>query len=165
MKWQSIPLQWFLALPLLPVQMESGGTVLSTNWRDVGKRKVDVSPPDDVELKKYWTPPSPLSPLCWPYCFSTFPIKNYGRSFRNSTVSVLICASVQGDAIVPSVTTPNHTWPPVCNSWQPAVDLTPLLYRLIYIIWFFFLRSMNSGLDSNVTDRSKMIHFNFQIWF
>ncbi|XP_042283797.1 protein SGT1 homolog [Thunnus albacares] len=33
--------------------MESGGTVLSTNWKDVGKRKVDVSPPDDVELKKY----------------------------------------------------------------------------------------------------------------
>ncbi|XP_071399066.1 protein SGT1 homolog isoform X1 [Centroberyx affinis] len=32
---------------------ESGGTVLSTNWKDVGKRKVDVSPPDDVELKKY----------------------------------------------------------------------------------------------------------------
>ncbi|XP_041848805.1 protein SGT1 homolog isoform X2 [Melanotaenia boesemani] len=33
--------------------MESGGTVLSTNWRDVGKRKVDVKPPDDVEYKKY----------------------------------------------------------------------------------------------------------------
>uniref|UniRef100_A0A672HXA7 SGT1 homolog, MIS12 kinetochore complex assembly cochaperone n=1 Tax=Salarias fasciatus TaxID=181472 RepID=A0A672HXA7_SALFA len=33
--------------------MESGGTVLSTNWMDVGRRKVDVSPPDDVEFKKY----------------------------------------------------------------------------------------------------------------
>lgn len=33
--------------------MESGGTVLSTNWKDVGKRKVDMSPPDDVEWKKY----------------------------------------------------------------------------------------------------------------
>ncbi|XP_008275917.1 protein SGT1 homolog [Stegastes partitus] len=33
--------------------MESGGTVLSTNWKDVGKRKVDVSPPDDVEFKKF----------------------------------------------------------------------------------------------------------------
>ncbi|CAJ1071641.1 protein SGT1 homolog [Xyrichtys novacula] len=33
--------------------MESSGTVLSTNWKDVGKRKVDVSPPDDVEHKKY----------------------------------------------------------------------------------------------------------------
>ncbi|KAF7653659.1 hypothetical protein LDENG_00080000 [Lucifuga dentata] len=31
---------------------ESGGTVLSTNWKDVGKRKVDMSPPDDVEFKK-----------------------------------------------------------------------------------------------------------------
>ncbi|XP_061653394.1 protein SGT1 homolog [Phyllopteryx taeniolatus] len=30
---------------------ESNGTVLSTNWKDVGKRKVDVSPPDD-EWKK-----------------------------------------------------------------------------------------------------------------
>ncbi|XP_043098782.1 protein SGT1 homolog [Puntigrus tetrazona] len=33
--------------------MESGGTVLSTNWMDVGKRKVDMNPPDDVEWKKY----------------------------------------------------------------------------------------------------------------
>ncbi|XP_023690539.1 protein SGT1 homolog isoform X1 [Paramormyrops kingsleyae] len=33
--------------------MESGGTVLSTNWMDVGKRKVDVSPPDDSEWKKF----------------------------------------------------------------------------------------------------------------
>ncbi|KAM9845339.1 protein SGT1 homolog isoform 2-T2 [Aulostomus maculatus] len=33
--------------------MESGGTVLSTNWKDVGKRKVEASPPDDVEVKKY----------------------------------------------------------------------------------------------------------------
>ncbi|KAM3605431.1 uncharacterized protein V6R79_025586 [Siganus canaliculatus] len=32
---------------------ESGGTVLSTNWRDVGKRKVEMNPPDDVEFKKY----------------------------------------------------------------------------------------------------------------
>ncbi|XP_051783289.1 protein SGT1 homolog isoform X2 [Erpetoichthys calabaricus] len=32
---------------------ESGGTVLSTNWKDVGKRKVDVSPPDDAEWKKF----------------------------------------------------------------------------------------------------------------
>uniref|UniRef100_A0A3B5LZ91 Uncharacterized protein n=1 Tax=Xiphophorus couchianus TaxID=32473 RepID=A0A3B5LZ91_9TELE len=33
--------------------MESGGTVLSTNWSDVGTRKVDVKPPEDVEFKKY----------------------------------------------------------------------------------------------------------------
>ncbi|XP_017275797.1 protein SGT1 homolog isoform X2 [Kryptolebias marmoratus] len=33
--------------------MESGGTVLSTNWGDVGRRTVDVSPPEDVEFKKY----------------------------------------------------------------------------------------------------------------
>ncbi|XP_073470329.1 protein SGT1 homolog [Aquarana catesbeiana] len=33
--------------------MESGGTVLSTNWMDVGKRKVDVNPPEDMEWKKF----------------------------------------------------------------------------------------------------------------
>ncbi|XP_038574555.1 protein SGT1 homolog isoform X4 [Micropterus salmoides] len=33
--------------------MESGGTVLSTNWKDVGKRKVEISPPDDTEFKKF----------------------------------------------------------------------------------------------------------------
>ncbi|XP_046693448.1 protein SGT1 homolog isoform X2 [Silurus meridionalis] len=33
--------------------MESGGTVLSTNWMDVSKRKVDVNPPDDMEFKQY----------------------------------------------------------------------------------------------------------------
>ncbi|XP_028283763.1 protein SGT1 homolog isoform X2 [Parambassis ranga] len=33
--------------------MESGGTVLSTNWKDVGKRTVEMSPPDDVEFKEY----------------------------------------------------------------------------------------------------------------
>ncbi|KAL7975805.1 hypothetical protein Chor_012799 [Crotalus horridus] len=33
--------------------MESGGTVLSTNWSDVGKRKVEVNPPEDMEWKKF----------------------------------------------------------------------------------------------------------------
>ncbi|KAK3530387.1 hypothetical protein QTP86_024428 [Hemibagrus guttatus] len=33
--------------------MESGGTVLSTNWTDVGKRTVEVNPPDDMEWKQY----------------------------------------------------------------------------------------------------------------
>ncbi|KAK2090481.1 Suppressor of G2 allele of SKP1 [Saguinus oedipus] len=33
--------------------MESDGTVLSTNWSDVGKRKVEINPPDDMEWKKY----------------------------------------------------------------------------------------------------------------
>lgn len=32
---------------------ESGGTCLSTNWEDIGKRKVDVSPPDSMEFKKW----------------------------------------------------------------------------------------------------------------
>jgi len=32
---------------------ESGGTVLSTNWNEVGKDKVTVKPPDGVEFKKW----------------------------------------------------------------------------------------------------------------
>jgi len=32
---------------------ESGGTVLSTNWGEVGKEKVDIKPPDSMEWKKY----------------------------------------------------------------------------------------------------------------
>ncbi|KAL1502135.1 hypothetical protein ABEB36_007326 [Hypothenemus hampei] len=33
--------------------MESGGTVLSTNWNEVSKKKVEVKPPDGVEFKKW----------------------------------------------------------------------------------------------------------------
>lgn len=33
--------------------MESGGTVLSTNWKEVAKQKVDVKPPDGMEFKKW----------------------------------------------------------------------------------------------------------------
>jgi suppressor of G2 allele of SKP1 len=33
--------------------MESGGTVLSTNWKEVGKDKVPVKPPDGMEFKKW----------------------------------------------------------------------------------------------------------------
>lgn len=33
--------------------VESGGTVLSTNWDEVGKKKVDMKPPDGMEYKKY----------------------------------------------------------------------------------------------------------------
>ncbi|XP_061169617.1 protein SGT1 homolog [Saccostrea echinata] len=32
---------------------ESGGTVLSTNWNEVGKQKVEVKPPDGMEHKKW----------------------------------------------------------------------------------------------------------------
>uniref|UniRef100_A0A0R3UBW1 SGS domain-containing protein n=1 Tax=Mesocestoides corti TaxID=53468 RepID=A0A0R3UBW1_MESCO len=32
---------------------ESGGTVLSTNWEDVGKGKVEMKPPDGMEYKEY----------------------------------------------------------------------------------------------------------------
>ena len=34
-------------------QMESGGTVLSTNWKEVGEKQVDVKPPDGMEYKKW----------------------------------------------------------------------------------------------------------------
>ncbi|CAJ1952958.1 unnamed protein product [Sphenostylis stenocarpa] len=33
--------------------VESNGTVLSTNWKEVGSRKVEGSPPDGMELKKW----------------------------------------------------------------------------------------------------------------
>ncbi|CRK98233.1 CLUMA_CG011596, isoform A [Clunio marinus] len=33
--------------------MESGGTVLSTNWEDVKKDTVDVKPPDGCEFRKW----------------------------------------------------------------------------------------------------------------
>jgi hypothetical protein len=36
-----------------PLSQESGGTVLSTNWQEVGKSKVDVKPPDGMEFKKW----------------------------------------------------------------------------------------------------------------
>ncbi|XP_067944255.1 protein SGT1 homolog [Watersipora subatra] len=32
---------------------QSGGTVLSTNWGDIGKKDVDVKPPDGMEFKKW----------------------------------------------------------------------------------------------------------------
>ena len=32
---------------------ESNGTVLSTNWSEVGSKKVEVQPPDGMEAKKY----------------------------------------------------------------------------------------------------------------
>lgn len=32
---------------------ESGGTVLSTNWKEVGEQKVEVKPPDGTEFKKW----------------------------------------------------------------------------------------------------------------
>ncbi|RNA28030.1 suppressor of G2 allele of SKP1 -like protein [Brachionus plicatilis] len=32
---------------------ESGGTVLSTNWTDVGAKKLDVKPPDGMEWRKW----------------------------------------------------------------------------------------------------------------
>ena len=32
---------------------ESGGTCLSTNWRDIGRRTVPVEPPDGMVAKKF----------------------------------------------------------------------------------------------------------------
>ncbi|KAG8190171.1 hypothetical protein JTE90_008703 [Oedothorax gibbosus] len=33
--------------------LESGGTVLSTSWNEVGSKKIDVKPPDGMEFKKW----------------------------------------------------------------------------------------------------------------
>jgi len=38
---------------MIKSMQESGGTVLSTNWEEVGKKHVDVSPPDGMEWKKW----------------------------------------------------------------------------------------------------------------
>jgi suppressor of G2 allele of SKP1 len=38
---------------MIKSMQESGGTVLSTNWSEVGKKKVDISPPDGMEWKKW----------------------------------------------------------------------------------------------------------------
>lgn len=35
------------------LQQQSGGTVLSTNWGDIGKKNVEVKPPDGMEYKKW----------------------------------------------------------------------------------------------------------------
>lgn len=32
---------------------ESGGTVLSTNWKEIGEKTVDVKPPDGTEFKAW----------------------------------------------------------------------------------------------------------------
>ena len=34
-------------------EQESGGTVLSTNWKEVGSKKVTCSPPTGMENKTY----------------------------------------------------------------------------------------------------------------
>lgn len=33
--------------------LESNGTVLSTDWKEVGSKKVEGSPPEGMELKKW----------------------------------------------------------------------------------------------------------------
>lgn len=33
--------------------VESNGTVLSTNWKEVGSKKVEGSPPEGMEVKKW----------------------------------------------------------------------------------------------------------------
>lgn len=35
------------------MQVESNGTVLSTNWKEVGSKKVEGSPPDGMEMRKW----------------------------------------------------------------------------------------------------------------
>jgi suppressor of G2 allele of SKP1 len=38
---------------MIKSMQESGGTVLSTNWEEVGKKPVEVSPPDGMEYRKW----------------------------------------------------------------------------------------------------------------
>lgn len=32
---------------------ESGGTVLSTNWKEISKKRTEIRPPDGMEFKKW----------------------------------------------------------------------------------------------------------------
>lgn len=32
---------------------ESNGTVLSTNWKEIGAKKIECTPPEGLEAKKY----------------------------------------------------------------------------------------------------------------
>jgi len=38
---------------MIKSMQESGGTVLSTNWEEVGKKRVEISPPDGMEFRKW----------------------------------------------------------------------------------------------------------------
>lgn len=58
--------------------MESKGTVLSTNWKEVAKDKVECKPPDGMEFKKWWF-----------VCFSVMYIlyaENYFLEFQHLNV-------------------------------------------------------------------------------
>lgn len=44
---------YFLTIWLAILQVESNGTVLSTNWKEVGSKKVEGSPPEGMEVKKW----------------------------------------------------------------------------------------------------------------
>lgn len=47
------PFLLFFLSPDNNQKVESNGTVLSTNWKEVGKKKVEGSPPDGMEVKKW----------------------------------------------------------------------------------------------------------------
>ena len=38
---------------LVSAMQESKGTVLSTNWKDIGSKKVTAAPPDGMEKEKF----------------------------------------------------------------------------------------------------------------
>ncbi|TMS10043.1 Protein SGT1-like protein [Larimichthys crocea] len=73
--------------------MESGGTVLSTNWKDVGKRKVEMNPPEDCRVQEVLSTSSlslSLFLLCLTSSIFTFVQLNSSRSPHRSAVSVTI---------------------------------------------------------------------------
>lgn len=47
-----------ISVAMMILQVESNGTVLSTNWKEVGTKKVEGSPPEGMEVKRweYWMP-------------------------------------------------------------------------------------------------------------
>ena len=53
--WESVKNLMFTEVYFGHFQSESGGTVLSTDWSDIGKKQTDIKPPDGMEYKKYWS--------------------------------------------------------------------------------------------------------------
>lgn len=157
--------------------MESGGTVLSTNWKDVGTRKVEMSPPDDVEFKKYWALSSFISVSIFDIIYFFFYICPYEFQRRSSLLCSLLghpsppppsppqlrsCSGVLMSLSVSTLTRPNHSWPVPCNNLLPdgISSFKYLLNRLgCYLI--FFYGTLTNGLKCDWQTWNVPI----QIWF
>lgn len=156
--------------------MESGGTVLSTNWIDVGKRRVEMNPPDDVEFKKYWATLSfsilPLFDIISLHICpsqlqqeSSMPCRLRGCPLPPLPGPQLCCCfyfhQVQGASAFP-LSFNQTTHGPLSAITHYHVNLKNLLNRLMHIIWFLQAKGLKGkfGLKKK-TDRPEMLQINF----